>query len=71
MTKICPVSDLTNCNKVLAQVSKGCPVYLTVNGCGKYAIRDIADDDEFEKNKAMLRLMCELNDGKNSGVEER
>lgn len=32
-------------------------------------IRDIAEDKEFEKAKAMLRLMCELNEGKRSGEE--
>ena len=26
--------------------------------------RDIAEDEEFEKTKTMLRLMCELNEGK-------
>jgi len=70
MAIISPVSDLRNYNKVLAQVSEGAPVYLTVNGRGKYTIRDIAEDDEFERTKAMLRLMCELNDGKKSGEEE-
>ena len=29
-----------------------------------------AEDDEFEKTKAMLRLMCELNEGRRSGEEE-
>ena len=33
-------------------------------------IRDIADDEEFEKTKAMLRLMCELGEGRRSGEEE-
>ena len=36
---------------------------------GKYTIRDIAEDEEFEKTKAMLRLMCELNEGRRSGEE--
>ena len=31
---------------------------------------DIADDEEFEKTKAMLRLMCELNEGRRSGETE-
>ena len=35
-----------------------------------HTIRDIAEDDEFEKTKAMLRLMCELNEGRRSGEEE-
>ena len=70
MAIITPVSDLRNYNKVLEQVNTGSPVYLTVNGRGRYTIRDIADDEEFEKAKAMLRLMCELNEGKRSGEEE-
>ncbi len=70
MAIINPVSDLRNYNTVLEQVSAGSPVYLTVNGRGRYTIRDIADDEEFEKAKAMLRLMCELNTGIRSGEEE-
>jgi hypothetical protein len=70
MATINPVSDLRNYNTVLEQVSAGTPVYLTVNGRGRYTIRDIADDEEFEKTKAMLRLMCEINEGRRSGEEE-
>jgi hypothetical protein len=70
MTHISPVSDLRNYNTVLEKVSAGSPVYLTVNGRGKYTIRDIADDEEFEKAKAMIRLLSELNDGKRSGEED-
>ena len=54
MAIISPVSDLRNYNTVLEQVSAGSPVYLTVNGRGRFTIRDIADDEEFEKAKAML-----------------
>ena len=70
MAVISPVSDLRNYNTVLDKVAIGSPVYLTVNGRGKYTIRDIAEDEEFEKTKAMLRLMCELNEGKRSGEGE-
>ena len=70
MANISPVSDLRNYNTVLEKVSVGSPVYLTVNGRDKYTIRDIVEDEEFEKAKAMLHLMCELNEGKNSGEEE-
>ncbi len=70
MATINPVSDLRNYNTVLEKVSAGAPVYLTVNGRGRYTIRDIADDEEFEKAKAMLRLMCEINEGRRSGEEE-
>lgn len=70
MANIAPVSDLRNYNTVLEKVSVGSPVYLTVNGRGRYTIRDISEDEEFEKTKAMLRLMCELNEGRRSGEEE-
>ena len=70
MATILPVSDLRNYNKVLDNVSEGTPVYLTVNGRGKYIIRDIADEEEYERIKAMLQLMCELAEGKQSGKEE-
>ena len=55
MATINPVSDLRNYNTVLEKVSYGSPVYLTVNGRGKYTIRDIAEDDEFEKTKSYVR----------------
>ena len=70
MAKIKPVSDLRNYNTVLENVSEGSPVHLTVNGRGRYTIRDIADDEEFEKAKAMIELLCELNIGRVSGEEE-
>ena len=70
MAVIRPVSDLRNYNTVLEKVEYGSPVYLTVNGRGKYTIRDIEEDEEIEKTKAMLRLMCELNKGRRSGEEE-
>ena len=60
MANICPVSDLRNYNSVLEKVSAGSPVYLTVNGRGKYIIRDISEDE----------LMCELNEGRRSGEED-
>ena len=49
MAVIRPVSDLRNYNTVLEKVSAGSPVYLTVNGRGRYTIRDIAEDEEFTK----------------------
>lgn len=70
MVNINPVSDLRNYNKVLENVAEGSPVYLTVNGRGKYVIRDIDDDNEYEKTRSMLKLMCELNAGRRSGEEE-
>ena len=41
-----------------------------MSAVSRFTIRDIADDEEFEKAKAMLRLMCELNTGIRSGEEE-
>ncbi len=70
VANISPVSDLRNYNTVLEKVSVGSPVYLTVNGRGRFTIRDIAEDEEFEKTKAMLRLMCELNEGRRSAEED-
>ena len=64
------MADLRNYNTVLQQVSAGSPVHLTVNERGHFTIRDIADDEEFEKAKTMLRLICELNTGIRSGEEE-
>ena len=32
--------------------------------------RDIAEQEEFEKTKAILHLMCKLNEGRHSGEEE-
>lgn len=70
MATILPVSDLRNYNTVLEHVSEGTPVYLTVNGRGRYIIRDIADENEYEKMRSMLILMCELAKGKRSSEEE-
>ena len=70
MTSIYPVSDLRNYRSVLDKVEEGSPVYLTVNGRGRYTIRDIKEDEEFEKARAMLRLMCELQEGCERGEKE-
>ena len=70
MATILPVSDLRNYNKVLENITEGNPVYLTVNGRGRYIIRDIADENEYEKMRSMLILMCELAKGRRSSIEE-
>ncbi len=36
----------------------------------KEVINDVINDEEFEKTKVMLSLMCELNEGRRSGEEE-
>ena len=70
MPKIVPISDLRNYSSVLDSVAVGSPVYLTKNGKGRYAIIDISEQEEYEKAKAALQLMCELEKGKRSGEEK-
>lgn len=70
MANIKPVSYLRNYASVLKSVSAGEPLYLTRNGRGAYAVVDMADYEDFEKTKAALRLMCELQKGKQSGEDE-
>lgn len=70
MATILPVSDLRNYNKVLDNVSENKPVYLTVNGRGKYIIRDIKDEENYEELKAMVNLLLDLNEGKMMGEKE-
>ncbi len=70
MPKIAPVSDLRNYNKVLDQVEPCSPVYLTVNGRGKYMISLIEDNDVYDEERSMLKLLHELDLGKKSGEEE-
>ncbi len=69
MPTITPISDLRNYGNVLDKVSEGSPVYLTRNGHGAYAIRDIKDEENFQKAESMIQLLCELNAGIRS-VEE-
>lgn len=69
MPNIKPISDLRNYSAVLQDVAVGSPVYLTRNGRGCYAIIDIAEYEEYEKDKAALRLMYELEKGRKSGEE--
>lgn len=70
MPNIVPISDLRNYSSVLDSVAVGSPVFLTKNGKGRYAIIDISEQEEYEKAKAALRLMCELEKGKRSGEEK-
>ncbi len=70
MPHIKPISDLRNYSSVLQDVAVGSPVYLTKNGRGCYAIIDIAEQEEYEKAKAALKLMQELEQGRKSGEEQ-
>ncbi len=67
MPNIKPVSDLRNYNEVLKDIAVGEPVFLTKNGRGKYAIVDI---EEFEKTRAIIKLMSELSDGEKSAKDK-
>lgn len=67
MQNIKPVFDLRNYTKVLRDIKVGEPVFLTKNGRSRYAIVDI---DEYEKTKAVIKLMSELSKGEQSGKEK-
>lgn len=67
MPNIKPISDLRNYSEVLHDVAVGAPVFLTKNGCGRYAIVDMQD---YEKAQATIRLMNELAKGRLSGESE-
>ena len=70
MPNIVPISDLRNYSAGLQDVSAGSPVYLTKNGRGCYAIVDIEDQEDYERTKAALRLMSELEEGRKSGEQQ-
>lgn len=70
MPNIKPISDLRNYSSVLEEVAVGKPVYLTKNGRGKYAIVDISEQEEYERMKAELQLMRELEKGRLRGENE-
>lgn len=66
MPNIRPVSDLRNYAEVLKEISFDEPVFLTKNGRGRYAIVDI---EEYEKIKAIIKLMEKLAEGEKSAKE--
>ena len=70
MPSIKPVSDLRNYGEVLREVAVGQTVFLTKNGRGRYAVLDMEDYAEYEKMKAMKRLLSELDKGRTSGELE-
>ena len=67
MPNIKPVSDLRNYTEVLRDIAVGEPVFLTKNGRGRYAIVDI---EEYEKTRAIIKLMEELSKGERAGKEK-
>ena len=70
MPNIKPISDLKDYTVLLEDVAIGSPVFLTQDGRGRYAIVDIAEQEEYERTKAALHLMCELEAGRKSGEEK-
>ena len=66
MPNIRPVSDLRNYTDVLKDITAGELVFLTKNGRGRYVVMDMED---YEKTRAILKLMGELASGERSGKE--
>jgi prevent-host-death family protein len=69
MPTIKPISDLRNYGEVLRSVAVGSPVFLTKNGCGRYAVLDIEEYKEYEKMIAWRKLKAELDKGRVSAEE--
>ena len=70
MPNIKPVSDLRNSGEVLRDVAIGQPVFLTKNGYGRYAVLDIEEYREYERMRAINRLLEEIERGRQSEKEE-
>lgn len=67
MPNIKPISDLRNYTEVLKEAGEGAPVFLTKNGRGEYVILDMKD---YDKMKATMALMSELEEGERSAREQ-
>ena len=67
MPNIRPVSDLRNYAEVLKEISFDEPVFLTKNGRGRYVIVDM---EEYEKTKAIIKLMGKLAEAEKSVKEK-
>lgn len=68
MENIVPVSEMRYYNQTLSDVSQGSQVILTKNGTAKYAVVDFR---EWEKIKATVRLLEELQQGYHSLKAEK
>ena len=66
MPNIRPVSDLRNYAEVLKEISFDEPVFLTKNGRGRYAIVDM---EEYEKMRAVIKLMGKLSEAEKTVKE--
>jgi prevent-host-death family protein len=60
MENVVPVSEMRYYNQTLSDVSQGSQVILTKNGTAKYAVVDFS---EWERTKATVRLLEELQKG--------
>lgn len=67
MPNIRPVSDLRNYADILKEISIEEPVFLTKNGRGRYVIVDM---EEYEKTKAIIKLMGKLSEAEKSVKED-
>ena len=67
MPNIRPVSDLRNYSEVLKEISVDEPVFLTKNGRGRYAIVDM---EEYERTRAIIKLMGKLSEAEKSAKED-
>ena len=67
MPNIKPVSDLGNYTEVLRDIAVGEPVFLTKNGRGRYVIIDM---DEYEKQRAALKLLSALSKAEKTAEEK-
>lgn len=66
MPNIKPVSDLRNYTSVINEVTYGNRVYLTKNGHGQYAIIDMKELDDLDKQKALSHFLSEMNKAEES-----
>ena len=67
MPNIKPVSDLRNYTEVLRDIAVGEPVFLTKNGRGRYVIVDM---EEYEKQRAALKLLSALANAEKTAEEK-
>lgn len=70
MPNIKPLSELRNYSAVVNEVSYGNRVYLTRNGHGSYAIIDMQELDDLDKQKALNQLLLTLQDAEQSVISE-
>ena len=66
MPNIKPVSDLRNYTSVINEVTYGNRVQLTKNGHGQYAIIDMKELDDLDKQKALNHFLSEMNKAEES-----